>query len=45
LTAEFPAVKNPLVEDGGSGIISAQVTSNNPSAEGFIVAMGMKGAA
>ncbi len=45
LTAEFPAVKYPLVEDGGSGIISAQVTSNNPSAEGFIVAMGMKGAA
>ncbi len=44
LSAEFPAVKNPLVEDGGSGIISAQVTSNNPSAEGFIVAMGLKSA-
>lgn len=45
LTAEFSAVQNPLVEDGGSGIISAQVTSNNPNAEGFIVAMGIKCAA
>ncbi len=44
LTAEFPSVTNPLVEDGGSGTISAQVTnrSNNPSAKGFILAMGIK---
>jgi hypothetical protein len=43
LTAEFPSVTNPLVEDGGSGTISAQVTntSNNPSPKGFILAMGI----
>ena len=43
LTAEFPSVTNPLVEDGGSGNISAQVTNTgtNLNPKGFIVAMGI----
>ena len=43
LTAEFTSITNPLVEDGGSGKISAQVTNtgSDPNARGFIVAMGI----
>jgi hypothetical protein len=44
-TAEFPAITNPLVEDGdGSSPVVAQVTnsSSDPNAKGFIFAMGMK---
>jgi hypothetical protein len=46
-TAEFPAITNPLVEDGGgSNPVVAQVTNANtdPNAEGFIFAMGLKSA-
>jgi len=46
-TAEFPAIANPLVEDGaGSNPVTAQVTNANPdpSAKGFIFAMGLKSA-
>jgi hypothetical protein len=44
-TAEFPAIKNPLVEDGGGNSpVVAQVTNSNPdpNAKGFIFAMGLK---
>jgi hypothetical protein len=47
-TAEFPAITNPLVEDGyGSNPVVAQVTNTNPdpNAKGFIFAMGLKSAA
>ena len=46
-TAEFPAITNPLVEDGGgSNPVVAQVTNTNsdPNAKGFIFAMGLKSA-
>ncbi len=46
-TAEFPAITNPLVEDGnGSNPVVAQVTNSNPdpNAKGFIFAMGLKSA-
>jgi len=46
-TAEFPAITNPLVEDGtGSNPVVAQVTNANPdpAAKGFIFAMGLKSA-
>ena len=44
-TAEFPAITNPLVEDGtGDNPVTAQVTNANPDpdAKGFIFAMGLK---
>ncbi len=44
-TAEYPAVTNPLVEDGdGNSPVIAQVTNSNsdPNAKGFIFAMGLK---
>jgi hypothetical protein len=44
-TSEFPAITNPLVEDGnGSNPVIAQVTNSNPepNAKGFIFAMGLK---
>ncbi len=44
-TEEFPAITNPLVEDGnGSNPVVAQVTNTNPDpdAKGFIFAMGLK---
>jgi hypothetical protein len=47
-TAEFPAITNPLAEDGnGSNPVIAQVTNTNtdPNAKGFIFAMGLKSAA
>lgn len=46
-TAEFPAITNPLVEDGnGNNPVVAQVTNANtdPNAKGFIFAMGLKSA-
>ena len=46
-TAEFPAITNPLVEDGGSGnLVTAQATntSQSPNPKGFIFASGIKGA-
>jgi hypothetical protein len=43
LTAVFPSVTNPLVEDGGSGTVTAQVSNTGPNqnAKGFILAMGI----
>lgn len=44
-TAEFPAITNPLVEDGnGSNPVIAQATNadTDPNAKGFIFAMGLK---
>ena len=46
-TAEFPAITNPLVEDGGSGnLVTAQATntSQSPNPKGFIFASGIKAA-
>jgi hypothetical protein len=46
-TEEFPAITNPLVEDGtGNNPVTAQVTNTNPdpNAKGFIFAMGLKSA-
>ncbi|MGA2688615.1 MAG: hypothetical protein ABSE85_11160 [Candidatus Korobacteraceae bacterium] len=46
-TAEFPAITDPLVEDGnGTNPVVAQVTNTNPdpTAKGFIFAMGLKSA-
>ncbi len=46
-TAEFPAITNPLVEDGdGSNPVVAQATNTtpDPNAKGFIFAMGLKSA-
>ena len=44
-TAEFPAVTNPMVEDGGSGpLVTAQATNTtqSPNPRAFIFAMGLK---
>lgn len=44
-TAEFPAVANPMVEDGGTGtlvIAQATNTSQSPNPRAFIFAMGLK---
>lgn len=46
-TAEFTAIANPLVEDGGkTGPVTAQatITSQGPNPKGFIFAMGIKAA-
>lgn len=46
-TAEFPAVTNPLVEDGGTGnpvVAQATNTTQSPNPRGFIFAMGIKAA-
>jgi hypothetical protein len=46
-TAEFPAITNPLVEDGGSGgLVTAQATNTTQSTNprGFIFAAGIKSA-
>lgn len=46
LVAEFPAVSNPLVEDGGvNSTIAGQVsnTTANLNPKGFVLAMGIKG--
>lgn len=46
-TAEFPAIANPIVEDGGTGnLVTAQATntSQSPNPRGFIFASGIKAA-
>lgn len=45
-TAEFPAISNPLIEDGGAGnpvTAQATITSQAPNPRAFIFGLGIKG--